>query len=117
MRSISSTSAAWIRMRRTEALKKQDGKCIWCMSEISRKTATAEHMQAKSKGGSNESKNITAACWWCNLVRGTMPAAKFNRLIRDRRNSPKSHLYQRQIIYRINRRTESACKRILKFGR
>ena len=114
MRSISSSSHVWIKMRRTEALKKQKGKCVWCQSRLSRSTVTAEHMQPKIKGGSNEQTNITAACRQCNQVRGTLPVAKFKKLLRDRRNSHNLYLYERQIIYRINKRTDSACKRILR---
>jgi len=31
--------------------------------------ATAEHLQPKSKGGSNSAKNIVAACYFCNSRR------------------------------------------------
>ena len=103
----------WIRAARVDAWTRQGGLCFWCHSEIARHEVTAEHMIPRSKGGPNQSWNISAACHLCNLARGTMNPTKFRSMLRGRRAVPQRHIRERQIIFRLNRRAERACRRIL----
>lgn len=77
-----------IQKSRKIAYTRQDGFCYYCgqptwlenpelfasQYKLTRKSAellrcTAEHLKAKSDGGSNSSKNIVAACKYCNQHR------------------------------------------------
>lgn len=62
-------------MRPTEYLDKQfDGRkprwCWMCNCQLTRSTATVDHLQPKSKGGRNVESNFKLACKPCNVARG-----------------------------------------------
>ncbi len=73
---------------RTEKMKAQSGLCHYCRQPMwsdnlavfckrfrlslkrgAKFRCTAEHLHAKSEGGKDTSKNIVAACWFCNQHR------------------------------------------------
>ena len=57
-----------------EALKYQDGKCIYCDEPLTPEKMTADHLIPKSAGGKAERGNIAACCKQCNTCKGsTMP--------------------------------------------
>ena len=103
----------WIRAARVDAWTRQGGLCFWCRSAITRDEVTAEHMVPRSQGGSNQSWNISAACKLCNLARGTLNATKFRSMLRGKVPMRRWHIRERQIVFRLNRRAEQACRRIL----
>lgn len=47
-------------------LERQGGRCIYCGRAISLADATAEHIIARSQGGSDDEANLAAACGPCN---------------------------------------------------
>lgn len=47
--------------------------CVWCGRPPFR-GATIEHIQPRSKGGSDNWYNLAGACVWCNRSRGTTSA-------------------------------------------
>lgn len=59
------------------AFNRQGGKCYYCGISMwlacsggpPRLRCTAEHLKARSEGGSNEPENIVAACAHCNQTR------------------------------------------------
>ena len=80
---------------------------------MTREQITAEHMQARAHGGSDEAHNIAAACGLCNSARGTRGAAKFRNMLRGKVSQRHPRIRERQIIFRLNQRTDQAVKRIL----
>jgi 5-methylcytosine-specific restriction endonuclease McrA len=73
---------------RNEAYQRQHGRCVYCAApmwerdptaftirycltneQALRFRCTAEHLVARSDGGSDRSDNIAAACWSCNSGR------------------------------------------------
>lgn len=62
-------------MKTTDYLDKQfDGRkprwCWMCNCQLTRGTATVDHLQPKSKGGRNVESNFKLACKPCNNARG-----------------------------------------------
>lgn len=113
---------AFDRAARVEAWARQGGRCLWCLSQIARDEITREHLHAKSHGGSDESHNIAAACVPCNSARGNLSASKWRSMIRDGAISTKWRgvSFSRrtcQAVYRLNKRADSACARILRFAK
>lgn len=61
------------RASRTERLiLKQEGLCFYCHTDLD-KDATKEHLDARTKGGGNETANLRVAHMLCNGVVGTLP--------------------------------------------
>lgn len=71
----------WLRVKRDRALIMQDGRCLYCRTHLSRQNATADHRQAKSRGGTDSSQ-IDATCKFCNSAKGTMSSSAFKKLLR-----------------------------------
>ncbi len=52
----------------------RDGyKCHYCEKQLTRFTATLDHIQPVSKGGDNSFENLITACLHCNSRRGSRP--------------------------------------------
>lgn len=79
---------------RSKAFARQQGRCFYCQfpmwlaqpdefasslgitkADASRFQCTAEHLVARQDGGGNSSKNIVAACRFCNNTRHKIPSA------------------------------------------
>lgn len=57
-----------------ELAKVCDYTCQYCFGKFPLKDLTLDHVQPKSKGGSNEHENLVLACRDCNLIKGaTIP--------------------------------------------
>ncbi|MFC3321295.1 HNH endonuclease [Mesorhizobium cantuariense] len=58
---------------RRELHRRQSGRCIYCSRELTKTgptRMTIEHLKAKMKGGKDDLKNLAAACFHCNQLRG-----------------------------------------------
>lgn len=73
--------AAFARADRAAALKRQDGRCKYCLCRLNHKTVTRDHVRPRSAGGSDHRNNIVAACESCNRLKGSIPVKQFMRLI------------------------------------
>ncbi|TBE93130.1 HNH endonuclease [Rhizobium leguminosarum] len=64
-----------IQKLRREAFVRQGGLCFYCNCPMvdgdtrSFRKCTAEHLVARSDGGSNNASNVVAACRYCNQTR------------------------------------------------
>lgn len=105
----------WVRIKRDEALIEQGGRCKYHKGRLTRLDATADHVKAKSKGGTDNEK-IVAACRLCNRLKGAMPVKKFEKLIRSTTPTTCPELMLVRIMRRINMRADQACRRILRFA-
>lgn len=116
-RPIDLSHPAWKRAARVEAWTEQDCNCCYCKAPLTRDELTAEHKEARKHGGSDERRNIAAACRWCNEGRGSLPKAKFMKLLKSPAPSPYFAIRMAQISYRIERRTRTAVKRVRNWRR
>ncbi len=105
----------WLKIARVDAWTRQGGLCCWCRSEMARSEVTAEHMTPRAKNGSDQTHNIAAACRLCNMARGHIGADRFKSMLHGKVKTRRWRIRERQIVFRMNRRTEQACRRILAF--
>lgn len=68
---------------RAEALRVQMNRCIYCFEPMTKREATADHVQPRHRHGLTRRGNIVASCGPCNLLKGSMSATKFRRLIKS----------------------------------
>lgn len=74
---------AFIRVYREQARVEQNSQCEYCFERLSYNTATADHVKAQSKNGSDRKENIVAACSPCNSAKGSMSVGNFKNLIKS----------------------------------
>lgn len=72
---------AFARADREAALRKQDGRCKYCLCKLSYKAVTRDHVIPRAAGGLDHRNNIVAACLRCNRLKGKMPVKDFIRMI------------------------------------
>ena len=91
--------ASKIQHSRQIAFNRQDGKCHYCGLRMwlhgatgpTQLLCTAEHLIARSEGGSEALTNIVAACWHCNQTR------------HRRKNPPPPERYRVEVQRRVDR--------------
>lgn len=74
-------AAAFAKADREAALRKQDGRCKYCLCKLNYKNVTRDHVIARATGGLDHSDNIVASCLRCNRLKGKMPVKIFTRMI------------------------------------
>lgn len=57
--------------------ERQSGKCIGCLDFFQSRNLEIDHIEAKSKGGSDEPSNLQLLCSTCNRMKGTSSQAVF----------------------------------------
>ncbi len=62
--------------------------CWMCNCELTRGTATVDHLIPVSKGGRNTQDNLKLACQPCNNKRGAAPVSRAKRLALKGRQPP-----------------------------
>lgn len=62
---------------RRDTVVKQDFHCKYCFIPVSQKTATVDHVKAKSRGGLNNKENLVVACVDCNKLKSNMSVDDF----------------------------------------
>lgn len=75
--------AAFARADREAALRKQGGRCAYCLVPLDFKTVTRDHVKPRAAGGLDHRNNIVAACTSCNRHKGHMPYGTFIKLITE----------------------------------
>lgn len=71
--------AEYATLRKTSGMKlwikkryaKQSGRCFYCHELLKGKRLNVEHVTPRSRGGSNDSKNLVLACSSCNKAKGS----------------------------------------------
>jgi len=62
-------------VRRYQAVRQQNGKCLYCGDAISFDTCELDHIVPSKLGGSNQSENLVAVCRLCNQDKSHTPFA------------------------------------------
>lgn len=107
--------AAFIRMYREQARVEQKSRCKYCYDPLSARSATADHVKARSRNGSDRRDNIVASCGPCNTAKGSMSGAVFQKLLHS---FPSGHGVSILLAWsrrRINLAVMRAEKRIFRF--
>lgn len=58
---------------RLKIFERDSYKCHYCSKQLTRFTATLDHIQPVSEGGDNSYENLVTACLHCNSRRGSRP--------------------------------------------
>lgn len=58
---------------RLKVFERDNYKCHYCSKQLTRFTATLDHIQPVSEGGDNSYENLITACLHCNSRRGSKP--------------------------------------------
>ncbi len=58
---------------RLKVFERDEYKCRYCSKQLTRFTATLDHVQPVSRGGDNSYDNLITACLHCNSQRGSRP--------------------------------------------
>lgn len=66
---------------RTKVFERDGYMCHYCKKQLTRFSATLDHIQPVSRGGDNSIGNLITACLHCNSERGNRPVSDF--LIED----------------------------------
>ena len=103
-----------IKMRREEALVAQGYRCFYCLNYLTRSDATADHVKPQSDRPDHTKDNIVAACNACNSSKGNISASAFRKIIRGRKIPSESKYWKSWFSYRLQKRTTTACKRIMR---
>lgn len=62
---------------RLKIFERDSYKCHYCTKQLTRFSATLDHIQPISKGGDNSFDNLITACLHCNAERGNKPVMDF----------------------------------------
>jgi hypothetical protein len=107
----------WYRhVLREAAWVKQGKRCKYCRTKIGLWEVTADHITPRDGGGETVPENIAAACIWCNKAKGSLPLTEFWRRLKVRpRRGDRVELLIAHIRWRLELRTQKACKRICRY--
>lgn len=107
-------SYVWYKVLRQELVQSQNMRCKYCLTPITFKTATIDHVRPKSQSGPTTRENVVAACVACNRLKKDMNIGEFNRLIRKPpKGQPDSVKFLlANMRLRLSKRTMKACERI-----
>jgi hypothetical protein len=73
-----------VRENRLKVFERDGYKCHYCEKQLTRFTATLDHIQPVSKGGDNSFENLVTSCLLCNSRRGNRPVMD---IINEQENS------------------------------
>ena len=104
---------AFIRAHRQDAVIEQNGFCCYCQEPITVRSATADHVQARARGGSNSRDNLVAACQPCNKTKGAMSEKAFRAAIEAPQPHHNIYLHLAASRLRIWRAAHASCGRIM----
>lgn len=79
--------------KRVAVFEKSNGECHYCEKALSlnnrdrqgRGSWEVEHSVARANGGTDHLNNLVAACWTCNLDKGTLTARTHHRTVAGKR--------------------------------
>jgi uncharacterized protein with PIN domain len=66
-----------VRENRLKIFERDDYRCIYCGKQLTRFTATLDHVTPVSEGGDNSADNLKTACLQCNSRKTSRPLGDF----------------------------------------
>lgn len=66
-----------VRENRLKVYEKDDYKCKYCSKQLTRFTATLDHIKPVAEGGDNSLENLATACLNCNSRKNSKPLGDF----------------------------------------
>ncbi len=66
-----------VRENRLKVYEKDDYKCKYCDKQLTRFTATLDHIKPVAEGGDNGLENLVTACLDCNSRKNSKPLGDF----------------------------------------
>ena len=63
--------------------EEQNDKCYYCECKLTKKNITADHKIPTSKSGTDDYKNIVAACFSCNRDKGDMTVKDYMQFVKQ----------------------------------
>lgn len=66
-----------VRENRLRIFERDGYKCHYCGKQLTRFSATLDHIEPVSEGGDNSERNLVTACLRCNSRRGNKPVSDF----------------------------------------
>lgn len=68
--------------------------CFYCDRTLSRRKKTRDHVQPRSRNGSNNPKNIVDSCRQCNCLKGCLTLDEFRVVMAYRSGEIKNAEYE-----------------------
>jgi 5-methylcytosine-specific restriction endonuclease McrA len=102
----------WRRMHREDAFRAQNRRCCYCQEPMKMAQATADHLHARSRGGTTSSENIAAACRECNKVKSSIPEKRFKQMVRHPPEGASLYVLLAHFRYTLWTSTHRICERI-----
>lgn len=106
--------AAFGRADREAALRKQGGKCAYCLCRLTLKNTTRDHKKPRAAGGLDHKSNIAAACAPCNKLKGATPYNTFMRMISHPKAGEPIAFRLVWVSRRLNRRLDLMEQRVMR---
>lgn len=66
-----------VRENRLKIFERDEFKCTYCGKQLTRFTATLDHVTPVKEGGDNSQENLTTACLKCNSQKNSQPVGDF----------------------------------------
>lgn len=98
-------SADYQKWRRLQ-YRKQSGLCYYCDVPLSGKKENVEHIMPRSKGGTNNWRNLVLSCWECNKSKGGKPLSRLETMRLEQKHLSKQIAYdlERDLGYELGQR-------------
>jgi hypothetical protein len=66
-----------VKENRIKVYERDSYKCRYCEKQLTRFTATLDHVKPVAEGGDNSFDNLLTACWDCNSTKNRKPLGDF----------------------------------------
>lgn len=111
---IKKMEKAFVRMYREDAMSHQNSKCTYCKEGIKRIQATADHLTSRKNGGATIRENIKAACFGCNITKGSLNEKEFRKIVQSKVPPRGGKYFLPWLRHRFNTRLEKFELRVKK---
>ena len=78
-----------VRLSRQNIFLRDDHTCQYCLTKLTEKRLTVDHVQPLSRGGRHEWTNVVSACSQCNNRKGSKTLEAANLTLRKRPVKPR----------------------------
>jgi 5-methylcytosine-specific restriction endonuclease McrA len=90
-------------------------RCRYCLERIPLEAVTADHVRAKSEGGTTQRENIRAACARCNRVKGPLSEMQFRNILNSPGVPKALHHITAWARFRLERQKQKSLGKLYKY--